>query len=281
MTDFHINDPDLVVPRLDRFDLVVINSSGGKDSQAMTDYVVFTADSQGYPRDKLVMAHADLGRVEWPGTKELVQEHADHYGLRLVIEKRPQGDLLDHVEQRGMWPSSTARYCTSDHKRGQIQRAYTYLTREIRDANPGHPKPRIINCFGFRSEESPARAKRKPWSINKVATTKTTRDVFDWLPIHCWLEPAVWKRIKQAGTRHHWAYDRGMTRLSCRFCIFAPRSQLMVSACQPENKELFEEYVALEDKMGHTFRKKQSLREIKEAIEAGETPSEDDTQWNM
>lgn len=268
---------------LHEFDFVVINTSGGKDSQAMTDVVVKTADEQGYPRERLVMAHADLGRVEWPGTKDLVKEHAEHYGLRLVIEKRPQGDLLDHVEQRRMWPSSTTRYCTSDHKRGQIQRAYTYLTKEFRErlGFSKENKIRAINCFGFRAQESPARAKRAVWSLNKVATTKTTRDVYDWLPIHDWTEDQVWERIRGAGTRHHWAYDRGMTRLSCRFCIFAPRSQLMVSACQPENKELFDEYVALEDRIGHTFRKNQSLREIKEAIEAGETPPDDDGAWNM
>lgn len=272
-----------MVPTLSDFDFVLINSSGGKDSQAMTDVVVKLADEQGYPRDQLVMAHADLGRVEWPGTKELVQEHADYYGLRLVVEKRPQGDLLEHVEKRGMWPSSTTRYCTSDHKRAQIQRAYTYLTREFRESL-GIPKDRklqVINCFGFRAQESPARAKREVWSTNKVATTKTTRDVFDWLPIHDWSEEDVWARIRLSGTRAHWAYDRGMTRLSCRFCIFAPRSQLMLSAMQPENKELFEQYVQLEDKIEHTFKSKQSLREIKEAIEAGETPTKDDGSWNM
>jgi hypothetical protein len=44
-----------------------------------------------------------------------------------------------------------------------------------------------------------------------------------------------------------------MTRLSCRFCIFAPKSQLMLSA--KLNPALFQEYVDLEKKIGHKFRK--------------------------
>ena len=81
-------------------------------------------------------------------------------------------DLLEQVEDRGMWPSSTTRYCTSDHKRGPIRRVMTKLVREHHavhyrptdDGWPGHwgkRRPvRILNCMGFRAQESPARAKR-------------------------------------------------------------------------------------------------------------------------
>ena len=89
-------DPDLTSYRW-----VVVNSSAGKDSQAMLDLVVERCDEAGVPRSRLVVAHADLGRVEWPGTRDLAGEQARHYGLAFFAVERPQGDLLRHIEARG------------------------------------------------------------------------------------------------------------------------------------------------------------------------------------
>ena len=48
--------------------LVAINSSGGKDSQAMTILL-----SRIVPRDQFIVVHAPLGQVEWPGTIEHIE----------------------------------------------------------------------------------------------------------------------------------------------------------------------------------------------------------------
>ena len=45
--------------------LVAINTSGGKDSQAMTILL-----SRIVPRDQIVAVHAPLGEVEWPGNSQ-------------------------------------------------------------------------------------------------------------------------------------------------------------------------------------------------------------------
>ena len=37
-----------------------------------------------------------------------------------------------------------------------------------------------------------------------------------------WKVEDVWARIKASGVEHHKAYDLGMSRLSCCFCVFAP-----------------------------------------------------------
>lgn len=58
--------------------------------------------------DRGVVVHADLGRVEWPGTPQLAEDPANLAGLRFVKVKRTQGDLLTHVEQLGKWPMPTA-----------------------------------------------------------------------------------------------------------------------------------------------------------------------------
>jgi 3'-phosphoadenosine 5'-phosphosulfate sulfotransferase (PAPS reductase)/FAD synthetase len=264
---------------LTRYDVIVVNSSGGKDSQAMLDLLVEQADASGV-RDRLVVVHCDLGRVEWTGTRELAERQAAHYGLRFEVVSRPQGDLLTHVEQRRMWPSSTARYCTSDHKRGQVRRVLTKLTDEVR-ARTGR-QARILNCMGLRAQESPARAKKIAFEFDAKASNGR-RHVDTWLPILDWSTEQVWARIKASGVEHHRAYDLGMGRLSCVFCIFAPKSALLIAG--KHNRALLDSYVEVETKIGHDFRKGFKLRVIRDEVEAGidtsKLAAEDSGCWNM
>ncbi|MBQ1165131.1 phosphoadenosine phosphosulfate reductase family protein, partial [Streptomyces sp. A73] len=76
-------------------------------------------------------------------------------------------------------------------------------------------------------------------------------EVVTWLPILHWTEAEVWARIKASGVRYHWAYDKGLKRLSCSFCVLASREDLECAArLRPD---LAAEYVALEAEMGHRF----------------------------
>ncbi len=264
---------------LNDYDLVLVNSSAGKDSQAMLDYLVELADAQGFDRGRLVVGHADLGRVEWAGTRELAERQAAHYGIRFVAVSRDQ-DLLDQVAQRGMWPSSSARYCTSDHKRDQLSKVMTALSKELRDA--GHVGPvKILNAQGIRAAESPARAAKKSFQVNKRQTGKgTAKVVHDWFPIFDWSLADVWTRIKSSGVEHHRAYDLGMPRLSCVFCVFASRPALMLAG--RENPELLDAYVAVENQTGHTFRQDLTLASVKADLDAGvEVRVEDIKTWEM
>ena len=261
---------------LHQYHLVMVSSSAGKDSQAMLTRIVELADAQGYARDRIVVAHADLGRVEWQGTRELAEQQAQHYGIRFVVVSRPQGDLLAHVRKRGMWPSPKARYCTSDHKRGQLRKVITGAHRDARAA--GHTGTyRVLECIGLRAEESPARSKLQPFKRNDAASTKT-REVDTWLPIHDWPAGQVWRTIHASGVPHHRAYDLGMPRLSCVFCIFSPRAGLQLAG--KHNPALLDEYVKLERDIDHTFRADFSLADVQRDIADGNDtgPVED---WRM
>lgn len=269
----------MTTPDLASYDIILVNSSAGKDSQAMLDYLVGLADAAGV-RDRLVVVHCDLGRVEWQGTRELAERQATHYGVRFEVVSRPQGDLLTHVEQRRMWPSSTARYCTSDHKRGQVRRVMTMLADEVRARKPG--QVRILNCMGLRAEESPARAKKIGFEHDTKASNGR-RHVDTWLPILGWKLDNVWARIRTSGVEHHKAYDLGMKRLSCCFCIFAPKPALLIAGTH--NRALLDEYVRVEEKIGHDFRKNFKLRVIRDEVAAGVDTSklaaDDGGCWNM
>jgi 3'-phosphoadenosine 5'-phosphosulfate sulfotransferase (PAPS reductase)/FAD synthetase len=178
-------------PNLTDYDVILVNSSAGKDSQAALDVVAKTAARAGVS-DRVVVVHADLGVVEWEGTRELAEEQAAHYGFRFLVVSRPQGDLLAQVEQRGMWPSSAARYCTSDHKRGQVRKVMTQLADEQRAAGITDRPVRILNVMGFRAQESSARAKRVPYA--PAGASNGRRQVDDWYPIHKWTVEMVWAR---------------------------------------------------------------------------------------
>ncbi len=251
------------VPNLADYDVVLGNSSAGKDSQAMLDVVVEAARAADV-LDRLVVVHADLGDNEWPGTAQLAAEHAAQYGLRFEIVSRQQDDgevetILRRVSARGMWPDAARRWCTSDHKRGPIRKLMTQLAAEQRAAGIVGRPVRILNVMGFRAEESPARRGRVPYSFDGSASNGR-RHVDTWLPIHGWTTAQVWQRIEQAGTRPHPAYAAGMSRLSCRFCVLASRADLICSA--RVNPELAERYAAVEAETGHRFRKDLSMAEI-------------------
>lgn len=237
------------------YDVILISSSGGKDSQAQLDVIVNLADSQGISRDRLIVVHADLGRVEWKGTAELAERQAKHYGLRFEKVSRPQGDLLEQIEQRGMFPDSARRYCTSDHKRGQIAKLITRLHRES-----GKAEFRVLSTMGIRSDESDARAKKVPFQKDARNSTQS-RHVDIWFPIFTWTEKDVWARIEASGVEHHQAYDLGMSRLSCVFCVFAKKADLKIAA--KANPELLDEYIRVEAKIGHDFKRGFKIAELR------------------
>lgn len=298
--------------RLDRYDWILVSTSGGKDSQTMLRHVCHLAREAGV-LDRVVAVHADMGRVEWPGVPELAAEQAAHYGVRFEIVTRPQGDLLQHVRDRAKKlrerastappvPSPVNRYCTSDHKRNQVSKVITGLAAETRapkgQAVMPWPKPtqryctsdhkrdqqarlitrltaernlkrpvRILQTMGMRAGESPARAKLRPFYLDRRNSNGRKR-VHIWLPIHQWTEEQVWADVHESGVRHHWAYDIGMPRLSCCFCIYAPKAALVLAA--KHMPELAREYVAVENEVGFTFRQDLPMAEVVRLAESGE-----------
>ena len=240
---------------LREYDVILVNSSAGKDSQVALDVVCTLAGEQGV-LDRITVLHNDLGRVEWPGTAELAKTQAERYGVRFEMRHREQGDLLEQVRQRGMWPDKARRYCTSDQKRGPKHRMMTQLVRELGLSRPA----RVLDVTGERADESADRANKPAFEVNKAATNKTMRHVWTWRPIHTWTESQVWERIRATGIPHHWAYDAGMSRLSCSFCVFASKSDLQCAArLRPD---LAAEYVALEAEIGHDFKQGQPIASI-------------------
>lgn len=217
--------------------LFVVNHSGGKDSQAMLIKV-----REMVPEENLLIVHARLPGVEWDGVVEHVHRYA---GSIPVVVCEANKSLLGMVEERGMWPSPQYRQCTSDLKRGPIEKAIRHYLKD----HPEHGGL-VVNCVGLRAEESSNRAKAVAWK-HSARNSKAGREWYEWLPIHDMLVDEVFQSISDAGERWHWAYDNGMSRLSCCFCIMSSKSDLKVAA--KLNPGLFEQYVNLEKKIGHAM----------------------------
>ena len=240
---------------IDRGALFVINHSAGKDSQAMTIVL-----RRIIPADQLLVIHADLGRVEWAGVQDHIRNTIGD--LPLIVCRNENKTLLEMVERRGMWPSPGQRQCTSDLKRGPIEReirrhlkANPRFEGKRSDAVPGRAagaarKGLAVNCMGIRAQESPARAKKQQLRFN-ARNSVAGREWYDWLPIFDLSEAEIFETIAEAGQEPHWAYGVGMSRLSCVFCIMANRQDLQTAA--RHNPELYREYVRLERRIGHTL----------------------------
>lgn len=232
--------------------LFVINHSAGKDSQAMTAYL----KQMGIPEAQMLIIHADLGEVEWEGNLAHI---VNTIGNIPVITAVAKSGFFEMVERRGMFPSPANRQCTSDLKRGPIE-------REIRRYLAAHPEfdGLIVNCMGMRASESPARAKKETFKLSS-RNSKAGREWYDWLPIHHFSEEDVFGLIRDVGQDPHWAYSAGMSRLSCCFCIMASASDLRIAARL--NPSLYQKYVDLEQRLGHTLSmSRKPLTEITEVL---------------
>lgn len=236
--------------------LFVVNHSGGKDSQAMLIKLL-----EIIPRRQLLVVHASLGEFEWEGGLELAQHQAEQAGVPFIVATAVK-TFMEMVEHRfkvrpgpnsPCWPSASNRQCTSDLKRGPIERE----TRRYAKANGF---TRIVTCMGIRAGESVSRSKLTPFrrsDRNSVAG----RDWFDWLPIFHLTTLEVFLTILADWQEPHWAYLRGNERFSCLFCIMGSARDLANGA--RHRPDLLVRYIETEDRTGYTMHmSRKPLRQL-------------------
>lgn len=208
--------PDLTVPPVIRRAMcagavLACSISGGKDSDALARKLAAWAAANGWT-PQLFALHMDLKRMEWKETPVQVERIAAVNELPLVVVSRPQGDLLQEIEERmeklagtgkPFWPSSAQRYCTADQKRSQADKVY----RDVESHVPFWPSAAqryctahhktnqadkvyrnhslIISAEGNRAQESTKRQKDPVVSVRKQITAERLKD----LPV----EEAFWQ----------------------------------------------------------------------------------------
>jgi|TARA_Y100000310_G_C20704273_1_gene833457 3'-phosphoadenosine 5'-phosphosulfate sulfotransferase (PAPS reductase)/FAD synthetase len=256
--------------------MFVVNHSGGKDSQAM--YAVIKSL---VPADQITVVHADLVGADWSDLQDHINANIEH-DLRVITAQHGRGEIGDvnkktgevtrqadffsmvrarHVKNQSNlaekieagdtkatlaapFPApNLSRQCTSDLKTGPITKIYTQM-------NNKEGITRFVDCIGLRAEESDDRAEKNPWTKSNKSNTK--RHIIEFLPIQDILEDRVWEIIEQDGQTRHFAYDLGMERLSCVFCIYSSDEDLRIAA--KANPDLYKKYVELEKEVGFTLK---------------------------
>lgn len=224
--------------------LFVVNHSGGKDSQAMMIKLLDLV-----PASQILVVHASLGEMEWPGALELARDQAEAAGVPFLVARAAKS-FLDMVDQRfasrpdvPSWPSASHRQCTSDLKRDPI-------AREVRRYMKARGLSLVVNCTGIRAQESASRAKAHVFQVSKRNTT-AGRTWYEWAAIHGMTTLEVFATIATAGQVPHWAYALGNDRLSCVFCIMGSFGDIARGA--EARPELFDRYVEIEERTGYTM----------------------------
>ena len=242
--------------------LFLASHSGGKDSQA--EYLALLR--LGIPADQIIVMHADLGDIEWPGTLDHIratvrEEHPVHtvhaffkdgsdkdfFGLVHRNRARLDNQGRQHIDAS---PNGSERFCTGELKTQPIWRD----AKRIAKARGMHSGI-IVNCVGIRGPESGNRAKRvteRPASqlTPQKQFSNGTWECIDWWPLANWELEDVWSEIRDAGQDPHWAYGfdgvraTKNQRLSCRFCIFGSMNDLRNAATL--YPDLANKYIQLE-----------------------------------
>lgn len=176
---------------------------------------------------------------------------AANAGIPFIVA-RPVKTFFEMVEHRfavrpgpnsPCWPSAANRQCTSDLKRGPIE-------REVRRFAHLNGILEIVSCTGLRAQESPRRAKQPLFRRNDRGSV-AGRNWYEWLPIHTLSEDEVFATIAGANQVPHFAYALGNQRLSCVFCIMGSRNDLANGAVY--NPQLLAKYLEIEKRTGYTM----------------------------
>ena len=275
---------------------LLVNTSGGKDSDAMLKAIWDWAQRYKISPDRIHVIHAHLGRNEWTFALEHVKKYTRKItGKDPIIVERPQGDVLQMWEDRYQrlqeqgrtttphWSSSAHRYCSSGAKRSQVNKAIIRM----------FPRDwKIINCIGIRGDESALRKRATTFKYQKKSPTAPTlnRHVYTWLPIHQWtladvwaslgwtledlatlqaevretVTPGDWDALRAICERWGWeyalSYPLGNSRMSCRLCVMSKQSDLQNGIAW--NPEHFRDISELERRTGFSFQSGQWLSDL-------------------
>lgn len=179
--------------------VVVASVSGGKDSAAMCLHLrelgiehrrVF-ADTQWEHESTYDYLRGELTRVLGP-----------------IEEVRGPLGMADLVRKKGMFPSRTRRFCTTELK---VKPLAAYV-RGI-DAE-------TVNAVGIRAAESAKRALMPEWEWSEAFDCEV------WRPLIHWTEADVIAIHARHGLAPNPLYLRGATRVGCWPCIHSRKSEI-------------------------------------------------------
>ncbi|CAM4042612.1 phosphoadenosine phosphosulfate reductase family protein [Paenibacillus alkaliterrae] len=240
--------PSEMLP-LHEYDEVHVNVSGGADSVAT---VLVALHGYHIPKEKIKMVHMRVDGdpndkskrqlFDWPQTDEYLQYLSKTLDIPMIVIWGHMS-LEERIRDRGMFPDSQCRFCTSYQKRD----VYAKWVRQFDDC-------KILLLTGERSEESTERAAKKVFQLHSTHAVGRKNRIVHWLkPIKDMLKSQVRQLAADYGIELHPCYE-WVSRCSCKFCIFNTSSELQqTSRLFPEDWEYLKQ---MEHDIGHTMKSK-------------------------
>lgn len=237
---------------------ILIFYSGGKDSQACLIWAV-----KEYGVQNCEAVFCDTG-WENPVTYEHIKTTTEQLGVKLVTIKSKKYDgLVDLAVKRKRFPSTKARFCTSELK---SMPAIDYVLEQI---------DHIIVIEGIRAQESFSRAKMEsqctyfkyyfePAGYDKNGKPKyhthRKKDVIEWCktynadkirPIFNWSAQQTIDYIRDNGMQPNPLYFMGFQRVGCFPCIMSRHQAIrLIIENHPDQWQFLKD---AETKVGHNF----------------------------
>jgi 3'-phosphoadenosine 5'-phosphosulfate sulfotransferase (PAPS reductase)/FAD synthetase len=234
------------------YDEVHVNVSGGADSVATA---LVTLHGYNIPKEKIKLIHMRIDGdpndktkrqlFDWPQTDDYLQYMSKVLDLPLIVIWDDMS-LEERIRDRGMFPSSQCRFCTSYMKRD----VYAKWVRQFDNI-------KILLLTGERSEESTERAGKPIFKIHSTQATGRKNRIVHWLkPIKSMLKTEVRQLCADYGIELHPCYQ-WVSRCSCKFCIFNTSSEMSrTSQLFPDDWAYLKQ---MERDLDHTMKSKDGL----------------------
>ncbi|KDR52344.1 phosphoadenosine phosphosulfate reductase family protein [Hoylesella loescheii] len=234
---------------------ILVQFSGGKDSQACLIKSV-----KDYGKDKITAVFCDTG-WEHEETYKHIDNVVKALGVKLVtIKSKKYKDFVDMAIRKGRFPSTMARFCTSELK---VIPMIDYILSQ---------DDSFIIIQGIRAKESTSRAKLdvecsyfKEYFNSEVKGLYHKKEVLEWCkthdasvlrPIFNWSAQEVIDYILASGQRPNPLYERGFSRVGCFPCIMCRKREMqLISKDEWASQRLIlaEQKMKNETKNGSTF----------------------------
>jgi 3'-phosphoadenosine 5'-phosphosulfate sulfotransferase (PAPS reductase)/FAD synthetase len=183
-----------------------VGISGGKDSTALLLWVV---NESGIPLAQVRASFCDTGN-EAPETYEFVKFLSEKVFPIQTI--KPERDFYELAKWKKRFPSTRARFCTTELKTKPTREHAWKLKEEFGE---------IELLSGVRGSESLARSVLPERSLDGFFGLPV------WRPLIRWTLADVWAIHERYRIKRNPLYDMGMKRVGCFPCIMSSKGEIM------------------------------------------------------
>jgi 3'-phosphoadenosine 5'-phosphosulfate sulfotransferase (PAPS reductase)/FAD synthetase len=235
---------------------VLVSYSGGKDSQACLLWAV-----KKFGVKNIQAVFCDTG-WESPITYTHIFDTTKNLGVKLItLKSKKYNGLIDLAEKKKRFPSSQARFCTSELKSIPfidyvlMQKEHLLIIQGIRSSESHNRSQMQKQCTYFKYYFEPYNDKMKTHTYRK-------KDIKQWLskysadvlrPVFDWSSQQVIDFIIENGKQPNDLYKQGFKRVGCFPCIMS--SQREVYEFLKRYPEKFNEIIEHENRIGSSFFK--------------------------